>query len=241
MTALVLKTLSDLGCGNSRWNEELHFSVDETFFERKNNPCVSSLSQKFSFPVLLSSDGGKIFFSITCIIFRSRWWEQSRPEPYLFLSTSIFAGQNDQLRLKSSKTVLKAFQLIFPWLKMKWKTLCISNLDSWIDQKKHLNKDARKKNVYEVEMCDDQLRFFLLPILLSRRPKSWIFSSSPIFDKSQISLFSWALVLDLHRLHGCREERCPCSSSNVVAKKNVWSGRRISRRAIHNYFLFLLY
>ena len=72
MTALVLKTLSDLGCGNSRWNEELHFSVDEKFFEKENNPCVSSLSQKFSFPVLLSSDGGKIFFSITCIIFRSR-------------------------------------------------------------------------------------------------------------------------------------------------------------------------
>ncbi len=66
MTALVLKTLSDLGCGSSRWNEELHFSVDETFFEKENNPCVSSLSQKFSFSVLLSSDGGKIFFSITC-------------------------------------------------------------------------------------------------------------------------------------------------------------------------------
>ena len=48
MTALVLKTLSDLGCGNSRWNEELHFSVDETFFEEKNNPRGSSLSQKFS-------------------------------------------------------------------------------------------------------------------------------------------------------------------------------------------------
>jgi len=72
-----------------------------------------------------------------------------------------FAVQNDQLRLKSSKTVLKAFQLIFPWLKMKRKTLCISNLDSWVDQKKHLNKDAQK-NVYEVEMCDDQLRFFFL-------------------------------------------------------------------------------
>ena len=56
-----------------------------------------------------------------------------------------FAVQNDQLRLKSSKTVLKAFQLIFPWLKMKWKTLCISDLDSWVDQKKHLNKDAQKK------------------------------------------------------------------------------------------------
>lgn len=68
MTVLVLKTLSDLGCGNSRCNEELHFSVDETFFE-ENNPRGSSLSQKFSFSVLLSSDGGKIFFSITCIIF----------------------------------------------------------------------------------------------------------------------------------------------------------------------------
>jgi hypothetical protein len=69
MTALVLKTLSDLGCGNSRWNEELHFSVDETFFEEENNPRGSSLSQKFSFSVLLSSDGGKIFYFITCIIF----------------------------------------------------------------------------------------------------------------------------------------------------------------------------
>ena len=70
MTALVLKTLSDLGCGNSRWNEELHFFfVDEAVLEEGNNPCVSSLSQKFSFSVLLSSDGGKIFFSITCIIF----------------------------------------------------------------------------------------------------------------------------------------------------------------------------
>ena len=69
MTALVLKTLSDLGCGNSRWNEELHFSVDETVLREENDPCVSSLSQKFSFYVLLSSDGGKIFFSITCIIF----------------------------------------------------------------------------------------------------------------------------------------------------------------------------
>ena len=72
MTALVLKTLSDLGCGNSRWNEELHFSVDETFFEEKDNPRGSSLNQKFFLSELLSSSGGKIFFSITCIIFRSR-------------------------------------------------------------------------------------------------------------------------------------------------------------------------
>ena len=70
MTVLVLKTLSDLGCGNSRCNEELHFSVGETFFKEENNPRGSSLSQKFSFFfVLLSSDGGKIFYFITCIIF----------------------------------------------------------------------------------------------------------------------------------------------------------------------------
>ena len=69
MTVLVLKTLSDLGCGNSRWNEELHFSIDENIFEEENNPRGSSLSQKFSFSVLLSSNGGKIFYFITCIIF----------------------------------------------------------------------------------------------------------------------------------------------------------------------------
>ena len=114
-------------------------------FEKENNPCVSSLSQKFFFfrASFLRRRQNLLLYHM--YHFWSRWWEQSQPEPYLFLSTSIFAGQNDQLRLKSSKTVLKAFQLIFPWLKMKWKTLCISNLDSWVDQKKHLNKDAQKK------------------------------------------------------------------------------------------------
>ena len=80
-------------------------------------------------------------------------------------------------------------------------------------------------------MCDDQLRFLLFLNLLSRRPKSWIFSSSPIFDKSQISLFSWALVLDLHRLHvltgrtlsllqlECsREEECLVRAKNFSAR-----------------------
>ena len=130
MTALVLKTLSDLGCGNSRWNEELHFSVDETFFERKNILLQFIVRPKVSFSVLLSSDGGQIFFSITCIIFGVDDENKVDQSLIFFLSTSIFAEQSDQLRLKSSKTVLKAFQLIFPWLKMKWKTLCISNLDS---------------------------------------------------------------------------------------------------------------
>ena len=95
--------------------------------------------------MLLSSDGGKIFFSITCIIFRSRWWEQSRPEPYLFLSTSILQCRMTSWDWSLQRQYWKLFQLIFPWLKMKRKTLCISNLDSWVDQKKHLNKDAQKK------------------------------------------------------------------------------------------------
>ncbi len=59
---------------------------------------------------------------------------------------------------------------------------------------------------------------------------------SPDSNKSQIFLLSWALVLDLHRLHGCREERHSCSRSNIVVNKNVWSGRRISRRTIQLFF-----
>ena len=69
MTVLVLKTLSDLGCGNSRCNEELHFSVDETFSEEENNPRRSSLSQKFSCQASFFKWRQKIFFSTTCIIF----------------------------------------------------------------------------------------------------------------------------------------------------------------------------
>ena len=129
MTVLVLKTLSDLGCGSSRCNEELHFSVDETFFEEENNPRGSSLSQKFS-----------------CQASFFKWRQNSSSLPHVSFLMSMmrakstralsfsfyqhFVVQNDQLRLKSSKTVLKASQLMFPWLKMKWKTLCISNLDS---------------------------------------------------------------------------------------------------------------
>ena len=129
MTALVLKTLSDLGCGNSRWNEELHFSVDETFFEEKNNPRGSSLSQKFSFQASFFK------WRQNLLLYHMYHFSKSmmRTKSTRALSFSFyqhFAGQNDQLRLKSSKTVLKAFQLIFPWLKMKWKTLSISNLDS---------------------------------------------------------------------------------------------------------------
>ena len=89
MTALVLKTLSDLGCRNSHWSEELHFSVDETFFEEENNPRGSSLSQKFSFPVLLFSDGGKIFYFITCIIFDVDDENKVDRSLIFFLSTSI--------------------------------------------------------------------------------------------------------------------------------------------------------
>ena len=91
-------------------------------FREENNPCVSSLSQKFSFSMLLSSNGGKIFFSITCIIFEVDENKVDQSLIFFFLFHSRyqhFAGQNDQLRLKSSKAALKAFQMIFPWLKMK--------------------------------------------------------------------------------------------------------------------------
>jgi len=173
--------------------------------------------------------------------FWSRWWEQSRPEPYLFLSTSIFAGQNDQLRLKSSKTVLKAFQLIFPWLKMKWKTLCISNLDSWVDQKKHLNKDAQKKMLWSRDVRWPASIFPSSHFTFSSSKKLNFLIQSNIRQVPNILVFLSSCTRPTSFACFWQEERCPCSSSNVVAKKNVWSGRRISRRAIHNYFLFLRY
>ncbi len=60
---------------------------------------------------------------------------------------------------------------------------------------------------------------------------------SPDSNKSQIFLLSWVIVLDLHRMQGCREEHHSCSRSNVVVKKNVWSGWRISRHTIQLFFL----
>ena len=114
MTALVLKTLSDLGCGNSRWNEELHFSVDETFFEEENNPRGSSLSQKFSFFSCFFLQMAAKSSTLSHVSFLM---SMMRTKSTRALSSSFyqhFAVQNDQLRLKSSKTVLKAFQLIFP-------------------------------------------------------------------------------------------------------------------------------
>ena len=113
MTVLVLKTLSDLGCRNSRCNEELHFSVDETFFEEENNPRGSSLSQKFLFPCFFLQMAAKS----STLSHVSFLMSMMRTKSTRALSSSFyqhFAVQNDQLRLKSSKTVLKAFQLIFP-------------------------------------------------------------------------------------------------------------------------------
>ena len=89
-------------------------------------------------------------------------------------------------------------------------------------------------------MCDDQLWFFLFSIYFLVVQKVEFshpvqYSTSPKYPCFPELLYSTCIVCMFWR-----EERCPCSSSNVVAKKNVWSGRRISRRAIHNYFLFLL-
>ena len=119
------------GRRNPRWKEELHVSVGETFFERKNILLQFIVRPKvFSFPSFFLQMAAKSSSLSHVSFLESMMRTKSTRALSFFLSTSIFAGQNDQLRLKSSKTVLKAFQLIFPWLKMKWKTLCILNLDS---------------------------------------------------------------------------------------------------------------
>ena len=126
MTALVLKTLSDLGCGNSRWNEELHFSVDETFFERRNNPLQLIVRPKVFFFRASFFRWRQNLLLYHMYHFSKSMMRTNSNRALCFssssssvLGTSYFAGQNDRLRLKSSKAVLKAFQLILPWLKMK--------------------------------------------------------------------------------------------------------------------------
>jgi hypothetical protein len=113
MTVLVLKTLSDLGRRSSRCNEELHFSVDETFFEEENNPRGSSLSQKFSFSCFFLQMAAKSS-TLSHVSFLMSMMRTKSTRALSFSFYQHFAVQNDQLRLKSSKTVLKAFQLIFP-------------------------------------------------------------------------------------------------------------------------------
>ena len=70
------------------------FSIDEKFSEEKNNPRGSSLSQKFSFLFRVSFFRWRQNLLLYHMYhFWCRWWEQSRPEPYLFLSTSILQGR----------------------------------------------------------------------------------------------------------------------------------------------------
>ena len=108
------------------------FFVDEALLRRRRgNPCRSSLSQKFFFFFRASFFRWRQNLLLYHMYHFSKSMMRTKSTRALsFFFYQHFAGQNDQLRLKSSKTVLKAFQLIFPWLKMKRKTLCISNLDS---------------------------------------------------------------------------------------------------------------
>ncbi len=103
------------------------FFVYEALFEKENNPCRSSLSQKFFFSELLFFKWRQNLLLYHMYHFSKSMMRTKSTRALCFsssssssvLGTSYFAGQNDQLRLKSSKAVLKAFQLIFPWLKMK--------------------------------------------------------------------------------------------------------------------------
>ena len=141
-----------------------------------------------------------------------------------------FAGQNDQLRLKSSKTVLKAFQLIFPWLKMKWKTLCISNLDSWVDQKKHLNKDAQKKMLWSRDVrwpasifpfshftfSSSKKLNFLIQSNIRQVPNILVF----LISCTRPTSFAWLTgrTLSLLQLECSREEECLVRAKNFSAR-----------------------
>ncbi len=144
--------------GVFRWRicveREASFFESGSFRGEKNNPCRSSLNQKFSvhpnhqaknlFFALLSSSGGKIFYSTTCIIWR-QWWEQSRPEPYLFLpflGPAILQGRMTSWDWSLRRLHWKLFKWSFHSRRWSGRRCRISNLDSYVDQKNHLDKDA---------------------------------------------------------------------------------------------------
>ena len=120
---LCWKPCRNFGRRNSRWKEELHIFVDEVLLRRRRgNPCKSSLSQKFFFPSFFLQMAAKSSSLSHVSFLKSMRTESTRALSFFFLFRSRyqhFAGQNDQLRLKSSKAALKAFQMMFPWLKMK--------------------------------------------------------------------------------------------------------------------------
>ncbi len=96
--------------------EKLHFFFRvDTFIERKkSNPCGLSLSQKFFFSCFFLQVAAKSSTLPHVSLTAKMRTKSTRALSFSsILGSTYFAGQNDQLRLKSSQTALKAFQMIF--------------------------------------------------------------------------------------------------------------------------------
>ncbi len=116
--SLMLETLSEFWMKNSCWKRSFIIQV-ETLLGRENNPCRSSLNQKFSFvPTIRPKNHFSRFFlqvaAKSSTLPHVSLMAKMRTKSTRALSFSSIPGQNDQLRLTSSQAALKAFQTIFP-------------------------------------------------------------------------------------------------------------------------------
>ena len=113
---------------------------------------------------------------------------------------------------------------------MKRKTLCISNLDSWVDQKKHLNKDAQKKCLWSgdvrwpasifpfsrITFSSSKKLNFLIQSNIRQVPNILIF----LISCTRPTSFAWLTgrTLSLLQLECSREEECLVRAKNFSAR-----------------------
>jgi len=113
---------------------------------------------------------------------------------------------------------------------MKWKTLCISNLDSWVDQKKHLNKDAQKKCLWSgdvrwpasifpfsrITFSSSKKLNFLIQSNIRQVPNILVF----LISCTRPTSFAWLTgrTLSLLQLECSREEECLVRAKNFSAR-----------------------
>ncbi len=181
--------------------EASFFSSQDVIEEKKSNLCRSSLSQKFSFR--------SSFFKwrqnlLLYHMYRFDGEDENKVDQSLifffhFRGPAILQGRMTSWDWSLRRLHWKLFKWSF--LSRRWsRRRCrISNLDSCVDQKNHLDKDAQKK-------CSSWSRDVRWPAsifpfldLLSRRPKSWIFDqiqfpTSPKYFRFPELLYSTYIV-----------------------------------------------
>ncbi len=148
---------------------------------------------------------------------------------YSILDTSMLQGRMTSWDWSLRRQHWKLFKWSFRgW---RWsRRRCTSRILIVEQTRRNIWIKMRKKKCYEIEMCDDQLRFFLFSIYFLVVQKVEFSHPVQYSTKSQISLFSWAScsrstsfawlsgrTLSLLQLECSREEECLVRARNFSA------------------------